>query len=360
MKIFQSETIGIEQEIQDLRWLNTGEDRHIAELYSLDDNETPLVSITSDMAVGEAATIELVTSPVEKEKGSEIRLRRQAVEAITRILYECAEQEVSFPTCQIKRKGLSLTQTGGGGDSGSREWVVQLASDGSPVSFRLAVSGAPKVGFAQKDYPTTIIRFNSQVSVGIPVEQLGSFLDRFHSPWWKSMTAGGAYYTLPETRLDDPRNPAVDPGFWPSEPNKRAFAETAYNYFMCMLEFAQTSKRHRICLPGEFLEAGEKNAWDVLPRCAPWETARRLLELACVPSEEFLRFTKPAYMKIPVTEKDHQERLDRLLNSPGLTHTTLSGVTIGGRPAAVMELRGPGHVSTFGDFLCPDLFFEEI
>lgn len=47
-------------------------------------------------------------------------------------------------------------------------------------------------------------------------------------------------------------------------------------------------------------------------------------------------------------------------SSPGLTHTTLSGITIGEKQAVVMELRGQGNVITYKDCLCPDLTFQEI
>lgn len=359
-KAFQSDTIGTEQEIQDLRWLDRGEDELIANVYSIGGGETLLVSVTSDMVVNGMGTIELVTSPVEMNNNSGIQLRKLAVEAVTRILYECAEQNERFPLCEIKRKGLSLVSMGGGDGSDAREWTITLLLGKSSVLFRLTAYDTPAVGFAQNVYPTTTIRFNSQVSVGKPVEQLGSFLNQVPSRWWKPMSDGGEYYTLPERKLDDPKKPAIEPGVWPSDPDKRAFAETAYNYFMCMLEFALTSEQHEICAPGEFLDAQTKNKWSVLPRCAPWETTCILLKLAGVSPTDFLCFTGPAYMKMGVMEKKHQEKLSSLLQSPGLTHTTLSGITIAQKPAVVMELRGPGNVKTYEAYLCSNLSFEEI
>lgn len=359
-KAFQSDTIGIEQEILDLRWLGKGEDELIANVYSIGGGETLLVSVTSDMVVNGMGTIELVTSPVEMNNNSGIQLRKLAVEAVTRILYECAEQKARFPLCEIIRKDLSLVSMGGGDGSDAREWKITIPLGESSVLFRLTVYDTPAVRFAQNVYPTTTVRFNSQVSVGIPVEQLGSFLHQVSPPWWKPMSGGGKYYTLPERKLDDSPKPAIEPDVWPSESGNRAFAETAYNYFMCMLEFALTSEQHKICAPGEFLDAQTKNKWSVLPRCAPWETTCILLELADVSPTDFLRFTGPEYMKMGVVEEEHKEKLSSLLQSPGLTHTTLSGITIGEKPAVVMELRGPGNVKTYEAYLCADLRFKEI
>lgn len=237
---------------------------------------------------------------------------------------------------------------------GIPQWKIFIGTEGT-FYFTLYVFSNAGVR-SRYDHIENSVSFGYHVSIGMPVSQLGDFLERRCSPeWWKKGEAAYSYPDMTPEYLDDETR-SVCPGHSvkkSEDPEKIKLADIAYNYIMSLVIFALDREEHPLPAVGHpVLEADEKSKWSVLPRSAPLETAKALADMAEINWEEFVSLIDERFVRKGDLQRGwgFDELKERVFSIAGLTHTTVSGVTVNGETAVVLEKRDNGV--EYMDFLC--------
>ncbi len=288
---FAGPSIGVEQELNEYKIrLGANKEKCLAEVRRKSDREI-LLLITVDLGVGELFTIELVTSPTEREP-----VRR---EGWTKASIDDRKNALTFAVAQIQNA------------ASHENHLIDIENDDLLLHVINQTHLIEKAGSGEA------VTAGNQVTVGIPLADVSAFLNGNAGQWYQD----GRYQDDSLITMQE---------------------EMLFNYVMCCVTF--------IVGKSDLASADTKNAWGTLPRTPPWAMVERIF----ANDEAAKRRIKTAVTQAGVPGATSTEAFlakQRIFIKESFAHTSFVS-SIDDEPAFVFELRHPGDYQ-WGSYLYP-------